>query len=103
MTRKEAPICIGGSEKLRAIDRPRYTAAAFLHLATSPWPSLLGSNRYGACVSLRVSQFHSYIISRIRQDPKVGGGPGVKPGFAGRFGPDEEIRVGFPARVPEGG
>ena len=31
------------------------------------------------CVYL---SFHSYIISRIRQDPKVGGGPGVKPGFA---------------------
>ena len=26
--------------------------------------------------------FHSYIISEIRQYPKVGGGPGVKPGFA---------------------
>jgi hypothetical protein len=80
--KQKPPICIGGSERLRAADVPplhERTFARSLPRKRGRCREAIGMGFAHHCVYLT---FHSHIISRIRQDPKVGGGPGVNPGFA---------------------
>ena len=70
---QKPPICVGGSEKLRATDVPP------LHDRTFPrtLPHKCGRRReaigMGLAHHLFIAHVHCYIISEIRQYPKVVG------------------------------
>ena len=69
--KQKPPICIGGSEKLRAMDRPRYMnvpspAPCHVNVAGVGKQSVWGL-RIIACISA----FYFHMILEIRQYPKV--------------------------------
>ena len=69
--KQKPPICIGGSEKLRAMDRPRYMnvpspAPCHVNVAGVGKQSVWGL-RIIACIL----SFYFHMILEIRQYPKV--------------------------------
>ena len=69
--KQKPPICIGGSEKLRALDRPRYMnvpspAPCHINVAGVGKQSVWGLRIIACNLS-----FHSHMILEFRQYPKV--------------------------------